>query len=168
MNRILRVGIIAAAILIIVLEFFGINDFSRSPYTGIRNHNLIFRGFREDSPNRHLSLRSGDRIVSVDGVVPRNLNHFNYLVYNKGERKDQIYMVARGDSVFHVTVSSIDQPQKQMLRKFSLMIVGITLVIVGTIVILRRPDILGFLFTVNCLIFAFLLTGRPITSISNS
>ena len=165
MNRILRVGIIAAAILIIVLEFFGIRDFSRSPYTGIRNHNLIFRSFREDSPNRHLSLRSGDRIVSVDGVVPRNLNHFNCLVYNKGELKDQIYMVARGDSVFHVTVSSIDQPQKQMLRKFSLMIVGITLVIVGTIVILKRPDILGFLFTVNCLIFAFLLTDRPITSI---
>ncbi|MEN8210042.1 MAG: hypothetical protein ABFR50_12410, partial [Candidatus Fermentibacteria bacterium] len=40
-----------------------------------------------------------------------------------------------------------------------------TFIFLGLVVILRRPDQLGFLFTMNCLTIAFLFTMRPVTRV---
>ncbi|MCK4236443.1 MAG: hypothetical protein KAX38_04940, partial [Candidatus Krumholzibacteria bacterium] len=98
MIRVIRVVIIGAAVLITFLAFFGIRDSSRSPYTGIQHHNLVFQDFRRDSPNTDLALQPGDKFLSVDGIVPRNLNHFNFLTYSNVDLKPQVYRVSRGDS----------------------------------------------------------------------
>lgn len=166
MVRIIRHGLIAAAVLITVLEFFGIRDFTRSPYTGILHHNLVIQGFDGQSPNRGPALAPGDRILSVDGRIPRNLNHYNMLMYSNVDFLPQEYTIARGDSVFAVTVLSTGQPRDRLNRSAALMVVGFTFILVGLIVILKRPDILGTLFTINCFIFSFLVTVRPVTSIS--
>ena len=163
--RVLRIVVMAAAVLITILEFFGIRDFSRAPYYGILHHNLVIQEVDRAGPNRDISLQSGDRIRSVDGQVPRNINHFNYLTASNTSLKPQVYTIARADSIFDVTVRSVGQPQDQLSRRFAMMVVGFTFILVGFIVILRRPDILGLLFTVNCFIFSFLVTNRPVTSI---
>ena len=78
--RVIRVCLIATAILITILEFFGIRDFAKSPYTGISHQSLVVRNIEAKGPNEGLPVRPGDRIYAVDGEVVRNVNHFKYLV----------------------------------------------------------------------------------------
>lgn len=166
MVRTIRVCLIAAAILITILEFFGIRDFSKAPYTGISHQSLVIRGIEAPGPNEYLPVLPGDKIQAVDGEIVRNVNHFKYLVYSNTELKPQVYTLVRGDSLYDATVMSVPQPKDKLNRKFALMVVGFTFILVGFIVIMRRPDILGLLFAVNFNIFSFLLTDRPVTSIS--
>ena len=166
MIRVIRVCLIAAAILITILEFFGIRDFSKAPYTGLSHQSLVIREIEVPSPNENLPVTPGDKIYAVDGEVVRNVNHFKFLVYSNTEMTPQAYTLLRGDSLFQVMVRGVPQPQDKLNRKFALMVVGFTFILVGFIVIMRRPDILGLLFAVNFNIFSFLLTERPVTSIS--
>ncbi len=165
MTRFLRVGLVAAAILITVLDLFGYEDYSRFPHTGIHHNNLVFQHIEKDSPNYNLGIKQGDLIIAVDGHIIRNLNHFNYLTFMNGEPGRQVYTIARGDSLFDVEVESVSPPHSKLYQRFALSLTAFTFILVGVIVILKRPDILGTLFTTNCLIIAFLLTVRPITSI---
>lgn len=166
MIRVLRVCIIATAILITILEFFGIRDFSRAPYTGLSHQSLVIREIESPGPNENLPVAHGDKILAVDGELVRNVNHFKHLVFSNTDLSPQIYTLARGDSLYQVSVASIPQPEDRLTRKFATMVVGFTFILVGFIVILRRPDILGLLFAVNFNIFSFLLTERPVSSSS--
>lgn len=165
MIRALRVSLIAAAILITLLEFFGIRDFSRAPYTGLSHQSLVIRDIERDGPNRDLPIRPGDRIYAVDGEIVGNVNHYKYLVYANTALRSQTYTMKRGDSLYQVDVTNTAQPKDRLGRKFALMVVGFTFILVGFIVIMRRPDILGLLFAVNFVIFSFILTERPVTSV---
>jgi sigma-B regulation protein RsbU (phosphoserine phosphatase) len=107
----------------------------------------------------------GDRILKVSGVSPRNVNHFESLVASNRAMKPLIFLVARGDSTFSVEVRSSPQPARHVSGKFSLLIVGVIFILAGLVVITRRPDILGTLFTMNCFIFSFLMTERPVTTL---
>ena len=164
MVRVIRVCLIAAAILITVLEFFGIRDFSRAPYTGLSHQSLVIREIERPGPNDNLPVEPGDKIIAVEGEIVRNVNHFKYLVYTNTELHPQRYTLMRGDSLYDVTVEGVPQPKDKVNRKFALMVVGFTFILVGFIVIMRRPDILGLLFAINFNIFSFLLTERPVTS----
>jgi sigma-B regulation protein RsbU (phosphoserine phosphatase) len=163
--RAARIAIMASAVLIAIVEFFGTRDFSRSPYIGIQHHNLVIQEVEHDGPNWRLGLKPGDRIVSVGGVRPRNLYHFAYLISACPVFKPMPFTIARGDSLFQVTVRSVAQPRGDVSGKLSLMVVGFSFILTGLVVIVKRPDILGALFTVNCFILSFLITERPITSI---
>ena len=164
--RVIRVCLVATAILITILEFFGIRDFFRSPYTGLSHQSLVIREVDESGPNANLPIETGDKILAVDGEIVRNVNHFKYLVYSNTEFETQVYTLARGDSLFQASVACAPQPTDKTNKRFTLMVVGFTFILVGFIVVLRRPDILGLLFTANFNIFSFLLTVRPVTSSS--
>jgi len=161
----LRRIIIAAAVLIIVLEFFGARDYLNSPSTGISHHNLKVRKIEKDGPNRNTPIEYGDRVVAVNGVRVRNINHYKYLTYKNTELEPFTFTIERGDSLYNVKVDAVERPQTDINQKFGLMISGFTFILVGFIVVLKRPDLMGILFSVNCLLISFILTRRPITSI---
>lgn len=163
--RVFRVLVVSAAALVTILGVLGIEDFSQSPYTGIQHHNLVVQGVWRDSPNETLPLRTRDKILAVDGTVPRNLNHFNYLVHSNTDLRPQRYTIARGDSTFELLVQSAPQRQDRIYRKISFFLVACTFILVGLIVALKRPDIFGTLFMINCFLFSFIITERPVTSV---
>lgn len=163
--RFIRLGLIAGAILITVLDIAGISSLPNTPYTGIRHNNLVFFEFEDESPNRALPLERGDEIVKVDGVAIRNINHFRALTESSPQGESQLYTVARGHSVLEVAVQSIPQPAAKIYRRISYSLTAFTFIFLGLVVILRRPDQLGYLFTVNYLTIAFLLTIRPVTPV---
>ena len=163
--RVFRVLVVPTAALITILGVFGIEDFSKAPYSGIQHHNLVVRGIGRDSPNEGIPLRPGDKILAIDGVVPRNLNHFNFLIYSNRELRPQRYTIARADSVFKLLVRSAPQRQELIYRKLSFFLVACTFILVGLIVVLKRPDIFAALFMVNCFLFSFIITERPVTSV---
>lgn len=163
--RVYRVLVVSAAALIAILGVLGIEDFSQSPYTGIQHNNLVIQSVLRDSPNTATPLRRQDKILAVDGRVPRNLNHFNFLVYSNTELRPQRYTVARGDSTFELLVQSAPQRQERIYRKISFFLVACSFILVGLIVALKRPDIFGTLFMINCFLFSFIITERPITSV---
>ncbi len=165
MIRFIRLGLIAGAILITVLDIAGISSLPNTPYTGIRHNNLVFFEFEDESPNRALPMERGDEIVKVDGVAIRNINHFRALTESSTQGEPQVYTVARGYSVLEVTVKSIPQPAMRIYRRISYSLTAFTFIFLGLVVVLRRPDQLGYLFTVNYLTIAFLLTIRPVTPV---
>ena len=165
MIRFIRLGLIAAAILITVLDIAGISRLPNTPYTGIRHNNLVFFEFEENSPNRALPLEQGDEIVAVDGVEVRNINHFHFLTKSSELGEPQVYTVARGYSVMEVTVKSIPQPAVRIYRRIAYSLTAFSFIFLGLVVIFRRPDQLGYLFAINYLAIAFLLTTRPVTSV---
>ena len=165
MIRFIRWCLISGALLITVLDIAGSAVFPDTPYTGIRHNNLEFRQFEEDSPNTGLPLERGDRILAVDGMPARNINHFRYLTESVDPGTVQSYTFARGDSVFDAEVRSEQQPMRRINNRIIQSLTAFTFVFLSLIVIFRRPDILGILFTVNCLIIAFMLTIRPVTGV---
>ncbi len=165
MIRFIRLGLIAGAILITVLDIAGISRLADTPYTGIRHNNLVFFEFDDDSPNTSLQLVRGDEIIAVDGVPVRNINHFRYLTESPGSLDPQVYTLARGYSILEVTVARIPLPAQKVFRRLAYSLAAFTFIFLGLVVILRRPDQLGLLFTVNCLLIAFLMTIRPVTSV---
>ncbi len=154
----------ASAVVFIVLEFLGLRDFTRYPYTGIQHNNLVITTIERDSPNRGLELRFGDRILKVNGVPVRNVNHYSYLVASSARRGSLALSIARGDSLFSAAVQSVPQPAERLAGKFSLTVVGLTFILVGLVVLLKRPDSMGLLFTASCYILSILVTERPLTS----
>ncbi|HSG28043.1 MAG TPA: hypothetical protein VLA34_06145, partial [Candidatus Krumholzibacterium sp.] len=163
--RTFRIALVAAGLLILVLDYFGIEEFSRSPYHGLQHNNLVFLQFDEESPNRGTGLLPGDRITGVDGTPVRNITHFKHIINSEDADKDRVFSISRGDSSFEASIVSVAQPRGKIYRKIAMSITALTFMVVGFYVILKRPDILGVLFTVNCLIFSFLLTDRPSTSL---
>lgn len=166
MIRLVRITLLGAALLITVLAFFGIRDFSRSPYNGIQHHSFVIQGIDPNGPNRALVLKPGDRIVAVGGVRARNLNHFNDLVSSDRALGPLHFTIARGDSTFSVKVENVAQPAERLARKLAFLIVGFTFILVGFFVAVKRTDILGVLFAINCFIFSFIVTERPVTSVA--
>lgn len=162
MARIIRYCTIAAVILIIVLNFLGAADFIASPYTGIRHHNLKIN--KIDEPNRDSQLKSGDKIVEVNGVKVKNINHYKYLMSLNREYQPFTLTIERNDSLYTSTIEVRDQPKFEIMTRIGLMISGFTFLLVGLIVLLKRPDIMGMLFSVDCVLIAFLLTERPAVS----
>lgn len=164
MLRFIRFGLIAGAILIAVLDIAGMSRLPETPFTGISHNNLVFLEFQDESPNTSLPLERGDEIVAVDGVAVRNLNHFRFLTESGSPGAPQVYTIARGYSVLEMTVQRIPQPGYKINEKVVSSLTAFTFIFLGLVVILRRPDQLGFLFTINCLTIAFLLTMRPSSS----
>jgi sigma-B regulation protein RsbU (phosphoserine phosphatase) len=161
--RVARIAVVGSAVLVAALEISGTWDFARSPYTAIQHHNLTIQAVETEGPNRELGLAPGDRILSVNGVRPRNVNDYTYLVFASRNLAAIPFVVARGDSTFQVMVRTAAQPPGHVLGKLSLLAVAFSFILMGSVVFVKRPDILGALFTVNCLIFSFLITERPIT-----
>ncbi|MGD1048323.1 MAG: SpoIIE family protein phosphatase [Candidatus Krumholzibacteriaceae bacterium] len=160
-----RIAIVVVAVLIAVLGTLGFRDYVRSPYTGIQDHNLVIRAIEAESPNRDAGLSPGDRIVAVNGTVPRNRNHYASLVAADRTLKPLVFMISRGDSTFRVSVRCVRPPALNVSGQLSLLVAGFTFILVGLVVIMKRPDILGTLFTVNCVIFSFLISERPVTAV---
>ncbi|MDD3642135.1 MAG: SpoIIE family protein phosphatase [Candidatus Krumholzibacteria bacterium] len=165
MIRFIRWCLICGALLITVLDIAGGLAFPDSAFTGIRHSNLVFREFKRDSPNAGIPLERGDRILAVDGRAARNINHFRFLVESADSGAVQTYVFARGDSLFEAGIKSVPQPMRNIHRRITLSLTAFTFIFLGMTVLLRRPDILGQLFTVNCLVIAFLLTTRPVTDV---
>ncbi len=164
MKRVPLIAIVVFAVAIALLGSLGFRDFARSPYTGIQHYNFAIRAVEAASPNRTLDLRPGDRILAVDGVAPRNLNHYASLVSSGRGAEPLPFTIARGDSVFGVGVRVAAQPAGHVSGKFSLLVAGFAFIIAGLAVYARRSDVLGTLFTINCLMFAFVMTERPVTA----
>jgi sigma-B regulation protein RsbU (phosphoserine phosphatase) len=165
MTRVPLIAIVVLAVVIALLGSLGFRDFTRFPYTGILHYNFVIRAIEETSPNRGLGLRPGDRILAVNGVSPRNLNHYAGIISSNRGMAPLEFTIARGDSTFQVEVSCGPQPAWHVSGKFSLLVVGFTFIIAGLTVFAKRSDILGALFSVNCLMFAFIMTERPITAV---
>lgn len=164
MIRFIRTALIVSALLVTLLDFFGFEEYAESPYHGIRHNNLVFFEFEKESPNKDLDLVQGDHIHRIDGTAIRNINHFKDIVYSKAVSEPMIFNIARGDSFFDVAVLATEQPHSKIYQKIALSVTAFTFMLVGLYVVIKRPDILGVLFTVNCLIFSFLLTERPAVS----
>ncbi|MCK4538505.1 MAG: SpoIIE family protein phosphatase [Candidatus Krumholzibacteria bacterium] len=166
MTRTLRIALVVTAFLITILDLFGLADFTRAPYHGIRHNNLVFLEFEKESPNAEKDLVAGDRVVAVNGIRPRNIIHFKYLTRSNTPFSSQVFTIVRADSMFDLEIDTIDQPGNKTSRKIALSLTALIFMVVGSYVIYKRQDVLGRLYAFNCLLFAFLLTQRPSTSIN--
>jgi sigma-B regulation protein RsbU (phosphoserine phosphatase) len=154
----------AFVLAILILEFPGLGEMTRSPDPGIHTRNLVVQDVSEDGPNAGKDIRPGDEIYAVAGVRIRNYYHYrSVLTANESFKPLQFDLLRDGR---HVTVQvDFDRiPQRQLVEHLAVLIVGLSFLMLGTWVYLRRPDLLGTLFAIICALLAFFFTHRPSVS----
>jgi sigma-B regulation protein RsbU (phosphoserine phosphatase) len=149
---------------IVVLEFPGVDELTKSPDAGIDTRNLVIQGVREDSPNHGKDIRRGDEIYAVAGQRIRNYYHYRSVLNADKSFAPLEYDLVRDGRHVKTIVEFDHIPQRQLVRHFAVLLVALSLLVLGTWVYLRRPDLLGSLFAVNCAVLAFLFTHRPSAS----
>jgi len=158
----LRFPILFFILLIVLLEFPGSRDLIQGPYSGIETLNLIVQNVGEQSPNRDKGIEQNDEIVSVDGERIRNYNHLRYVVHRNTGFKRQDYQFHRGGDTVTVAVEYVPIPSDIVHRRFGRLLVGFTFLLTGLLVLLRRSDSIGILFSLSCAIICYLLSDRPV------
>ena len=158
----LRFPVLLFVALAVFMQFPGSRDLLDVPYSGIETLNLVVQNIDPSSPNASKPIQRGDEIVSVGGERVRNYNHFRYLTSLNRGFSPQTYVLARnGDSV-SVAVEYASVPSSIVHRRFGRILVGFTFLLTGLLVLLRRADSIGILFSLNCTILCYLLSDRPV------
>jgi sigma-B regulation protein RsbU (phosphoserine phosphatase) len=154
----------AFVLLIVVLEFPGADELKTSPNPGFSTKNLVIQAVWEDGPNSGGNLSPGDEIYSVAGERIRNHFHYVSVLAANDTFAPLEYVLIRDGRRLTVEVEFDRIPQRRLVRSLALLLLALAFVLVGSWVYLRRPDLLGMLFALNCAIFAFFLTHRPSAS----
>ncbi|MCZ6766253.1 MAG: SpoIIE family protein phosphatase [bacterium] len=160
-----RIILVLLVLSIVLFEFPAAKHLIDSPYSGIETQNLSVRNVRSDGPSARSGIRRGDRIVSVDGTRVRNYNHLRAIIKDNVDRAPQKYTVLRAGRRIDVTVNYASVTGSFLYRHLAFLLVGFTFLLMGLLVFLRRTDILGVLFSLNCAMFAYFLTDRPVFSL---
>lgn len=165
MTQNVRIPLLVFIVSIIALEFPGAGDLVRTPYSGIETLNLVVQNIDAISPNVGGEVRRNDEIREIEGVRVRNRNHLRAMVGANSGMAPQTYTVQRGDTRLQATVQYIPMPRSILYRRFPHLLVAFTFLLVGVLVLIRRSDAVGTLFSLNCALLAFFLTDRPIASV---
>jgi sigma-B regulation protein RsbU (phosphoserine phosphatase) len=124
--------------------------------------NLVVQNVAPDGPNSASAIHRGDEILAVSGERARNLNHLRYLVSRNTSLAPQDYTLRRGNDHIVETVRYGPVPASQVYRRFAVLLVAFTFLVMAVLVLVRRGDQIGTLFALNCAILAFFLSDRPI------
>jgi sigma-B regulation protein RsbU (phosphoserine phosphatase) len=162
-SNVFRFVYIVSVLAIVVLEFPGAAELSRSPDPGIDTKNLVIQAVRDGGPNDGKNLLPGDEIISVGGERIRNRVHYLSVLARNESFAPLKYVVLRHGRPVTVTVEFDHIPHRRLAQHLSSLLLGLAFLLVGTWVYLRRPDLLGSLFAVNCVVLAYFLTHRPST-----
>jgi len=163
-RRFLRNPVLLFALVTVLLQFPGSRDLLRQPYSGIETLNLVVQNIDANSPNASTPVRRNDEIASVAGERVRNYNHFRSIVSVNRDFSPQEYVFLRGGDSVRVEVSYTPIPSSIVHRRFGLILVGFTFLATGLLVLLRRADSTGILFSLNCTMICYLLSDRPVYS----
>jgi len=162
LQTIFRVCLLLFILSILVFEFPGIRDLVDNPYSGIVTRDLVVQNINKNGPNSSGGIAFGDKIFSIDGEVVRNYNHYRYIIAKNSAKSTQKYVFIREQKKKEISVAYTTIPSNFVKRKFKLLLVAFTFLLIGIFVYMRRADILGALFSLNCTIIAFFLTDRPV------
>ncbi|UCH84903.1 MAG: hypothetical protein JSW50_04235, partial [Candidatus Latescibacterota bacterium] len=161
-HPVLRFPILLFMLLIVLLEFPGSRDLIETPYSGIETLNLVVKSLGEHSPNTDKGIEQNDEIIAVEGERIRNYNHLRYVVHQNKEFEPQTYLFYRGGDTISVAVDYAPAPSSLVHRRFGRLLVGFTFLLTGLLVLLRRVDSIGILFSLNCAIICYWLSDRPV------
>jgi len=156
-----RAAFFVLVLAVVVLEYPGMREILRAPYSGIQAQNLVVRFVRDDGPNRDTDIRAGDEIVAVDGVRLRNRLHYGYVVAQNTDFAPQTYTLLRDGQRREARARYDRIPPFFFYRRLAFLVVAFAFLAVGLWVYMRRPDRLGSLFAANCALLAAFLTDRP-------
>jgi sigma-B regulation protein RsbU (phosphoserine phosphatase) len=166
-HPVFRLVFLLFIVAIIILEFPGARNYIETPYSGIRTKNLVVQRVMDDGPNVEKDIQFRDEILRVDQERIRNFNHFRYLMHANRDFSPQQFTISRAGEEIEVQIEYAEVPEDVIHRKFAFLIVAFTFLLVGGFVYIRRSDLLGGLFSLNCSIIAFLLTDRPVVASPN-
>ncbi len=161
-RRFLRNPVLLFALVTVLLQFPGSRDLLQQPYSGIETLNVVVQNIDTKGPNAAKPIERNDEILSVAGERVRSYNHLRALVGANKEFAPQEYEFVRGADSVTVEVSYSRIPSSIVYRRFGRILVGFTFLLTGLLVLLRRTDSIGILFSLNCTILCYLLSERPV------
>jgi len=160
-----RIILILLVLSIVLFEFPAARHLLYSPYSGIETQNLSVRNVKSDGPTAESGISRGDRILAVDGIRVRNYNHLRSIMKDNVNHSPQEYTLMREGRRLKVTVNYSSITSSFLYRHLAFLLVGFTFLMMGLLVFLRRTDMLGVLFSLNCAMLAYFLTDRPVFSL---
>jgi sigma-B regulation protein RsbU (phosphoserine phosphatase) len=154
-----RAVAVALTILLLCFDFIAAKKISEQPHSGIRRKDLSIARVSRGSPAEMAGLRKGDRIVSIDGIPCATFKDASDCMAGQRPGETVTYGIVRNGQEIIVPVVLANTPLSEIVRKLSVLVVGISFVAIGLLVYFKRSDRVALVFCLFCLAFGFFLTG---------
>jgi sigma-B regulation protein RsbU (phosphoserine phosphatase) len=152
--------LLAAGFVLVLLEVPGAVELLRRPDPQIQLRHLTVMDATPGGPGAVAGLRSGDVLVSVDGVDVHSRADYSAALHRQATGTST-WIVQRGEDLLELEVGLPRTSTSASLRDLVPTLSGICFLFLGFITYLRRDDELGQGFHVCCLCFAASLGALP-------
>lgn len=156
-----RIGLYALAPLLALMILPVSVHILQKPDLGLALHRLRVQAVAPEGPAAQAGLKVGDRLVAVgDRPVARMVDWFT-VTAGDYSLQPRLLTVARGAEHMTLSIKPRRPSQSRMVFGLSIWLAGLTFLLIGWWVHLRRRDAVGRNFFGLCLIFAFFLADVP-------
>ena len=126
-------------------------------FSGILASNSSVLRISAGSPGEAAGFQKGDRIVAINGIASSRLAELSECIAHAKPGDTLVYSVRRGPAVLAIPVTLAAMPRSEVLRKTSIVLVGLSFISIGLVVYFRRSDKIALVFYLLCLSFGLVL-----------
>lgn len=156
-----RVGLFLLAPILILATIPVAVHISLKPDLGFAVHRLTIRSLDPAGPGRDAGLRTGDRILTVNGRPIEDMPHWYAATAGDYQRREMRLQVRRDGTEQIVFLRPAPPDRMTMIRDYSLWVAGLAFLVIGWWVFWRRADLVARNFFALSILFAFFLLDVP-------
>ena len=134
---------------------------AQKPDLGMDVHGLHIVALAADGPAAAAGLQQGDRIVAANGKTVDSWASWYAATAGRFDLSPQTITIRRQGQLHTRLLLPVLPDQADLIRNYSLWVVGLTFLLIGWWVFSRRHDPVARNFFGLCFIFAFFLLGIP-------
>ncbi|MFH1312193.1 MAG: SpoIIE family protein phosphatase [Candidatus Eisenbacteria bacterium] len=153
----IRTVAVVLTIVLVVFEIFLVSKIPGQPYSGIILNNVSVARVSRGSPAAVAGFRKGDLVTGFGGVRCGNLKDFSECLSRVLPGETVTYELLRNGRAMAIPLTFARPPRSEIVRKASLVTVGLSFVAIGLVVYFRRADKLALVFYLLCLAFGLVL-----------
>jgi sigma-B regulation protein RsbU (phosphoserine phosphatase) len=155
----IRIVVVIGAVGLVVLELFLALRIPEHPYDGVIFNNLTVARIAPGSPGETAGISKGDQLLSVNGAPCVNPTSVSDCLVGARPGDTVTYGILREGRELTVRVTLASLPPPEIVRKISIMAVGLSFIAMGLLVYFRRNDKVALVFYLFSLAFGLALTN---------
>ena len=134
---------------------------TQKPDFGFAVNQLEIGSLDPGGPAQKAGLRTGDKILAVDGVPVTKMTHWFAAKAGHYQLNPVLFKVQRMGLVYSLLVTPDPPGQMRMIHDFSLLVSGLAFLLIGWWVFSKRSDLVARNFFALCTLFGFMLLDIP-------
>nr|MEE4269089.1 SpoIIE family protein phosphatase [Candidatus Krumholzibacteria bacterium] len=147
--------------LMLILSLPGAIHIAQKPDLGFDVHQLKVVSLDPRGPAARAGMRLEDQVIQANGIPVHSWASWYAATAGRFDLQPQTVTVRRQGQVHQLEITPVRPGQGSLIRDYSLWVVGLTFLLIGSWVFLRRRDAVARNFFGLCFVFAFFLIDIP-------